>query len=263
MAPSALVWLVLEFARPPVPLKAALAISLISFVGWLLRPHKQWGVQSWWFIALLAVIAVGIPLAPNTYSAFSATRTIAVLFFCACLPLQSVLTSVERVRLVIYTFLGISLYVGGWAAFHGGMGPAGGSGSQDENYVDALMGMAIPFAYFPLFVEKRRIVKLLLAASLVVFVAAIALGGNPSRGGFIGLCAVALYCLARSHRKLLGVGLFAVLVISLLLLAGPGFWAEIRTTTDTTTGTADLRLEIWKAGLRMWQANPLLGVGEG
>ncbi len=52
-------------------------------------------------------------------------------------------------------------------------------------------------------------------------------------------------------------------MIALALLAGPVFWTEIKTTTDYQTGTGDVRLEIWKTGLRMWEANPLFGVGAG
>jgi O-antigen ligase len=258
-----LVWLFFEFGRPAVPLKIPLVISLLSFGTWLPRVNKQWSPQTWWFLVFLAVCALEIPLAGNTYSAYQTTYDMAILFLCICLPLQSLITSVRRLRIWVYTFLAIILYVGMWAVFHGGMGPSGISGSQDENYVAALVDMAIPFAFFSLFVEKRRVIQVLLVLSIVVFVGAIALGENPSRGGFIGLCAVALYCLKRSPKKLLGVGALAAIALSLVVLAGPAFWQEIRTSTDYQTGTGDIRLELWKDGFRMWLANPVLGVGPG
>jgi O-antigen ligase len=258
-----LVWLFFEFGRPTHPFGIPLLISLALFFTWITGREKQWSRQSPWWLALLAVMVLGTTVAPNTYAAFWTTKNMAVLFLCICLPLQAQVTSTRKVRLWAYTFLAVSTYVGGWAALHAGYGPAGARGSQDENYVAALMGMAMPFAYFSLFIEKRLVVRILLVVSMVIFVAAIALGENPSRGGFLGLCAVAAYCISRSPRKLLAFGLLLVIGLAFLVIAGPSFWKEIRTSTDYQTGTGDLRLEFWKAGMRMWEANPVLGVGAG
>ncbi len=72
-----------------------------------------------------------------------------------------------------------------------------------------------------------------------------------------------MYCLARSPRKGQGFTVVAIAAIALVIVAGPGFWNEIGTSADYQSGTADVRIEIWKTGLRMWRANPLLGVGPG
>lgn len=258
-----LLWLFFEFGRPPRPFGMPLMISVVACVYWLSLKDKQWSRQGPWWFVLLGVMALGVPLAPNTHDAFWTTRGMAILFLCICLPLQALVTSVKKVRWWVYSFLSVAAYVGLWAATHGGFGPSGAGGGQDENYIAALMGMAVPFAYFSLFCEKRRVIKALLAGSIVIFVAAIALGQNPSRGGFLGLCAVGAYCFARSPRKLLGFGILAALGIALVVIAGPAFWAEIGTTTDYQSGTGDMRLEIWKAGVRMWEGNPLFGVGPG
>jgi O-antigen ligase len=150
-----------------------------------------------------------------------------------------------------------------YAFFNGGYGPSGAAGGQDENYVAAMMGMAIPLAYFSIFAEKRRVVKVLLALSIGVFCAAIVVGRDVSRGGFIGLCAVFLYCVARSPRKWLGLVLVAVIAVGFVQLAGSKYWDEIATITDTDEGTADMRLDIWRIGMRMWRAHPVIGVGPG
>ena len=258
-----LLWLCFEFGRPPHTFKIPLLISSVLFLVWLTTAEKQWTPVSNGWLALLAVMALGIPLAANTFAAVMTTRDMAVLFLCVCLPLQALVNSVRKFRVWMYTFLGISLVVGVWAATHGGYGPSGAGGGQDENYVAALMGMSIALSYFSFFAEKRRIPRLMLGGSIVVFVAAIALAQNPSRGGFLGLCAVALYCLVRSPKKLAGAGVLSVAAIALVAFAGPLFWAEIKTSTDSDTGTGDFRIEVWKIGLRMWQANPLTGVGAG
>lgn len=261
--PLLLLWLFYEFGRPSHPLGVPLVISAVAFASWVTARDRQWQPHSVWWFALLVVMALGAPLARNTYSAFWTTKGMVVLFLAICLPLQAQVSSVLRVRLWIYSMLIVTLYVGSWAATHGGFGPSGAGGGQDENYIAAMMGMSIGLAYFSFMAEPRRWVKIALVIAMVVYLAAIAKGQNPSRGGFLGLCAVGLYCAARSPRKRMAFGILGALGVALLVIAGPAFWAEIRTTTDYESGTGDIRLEVWKAGLRMWAGNPLVGVGAG
>lgn len=257
-----LAWLMFDLGRPPTPAGVPLLLSGVMFAAWVGKKDKQWSRHSIWWLVLLGVVALGMAVAENTYSAFVATRLMATLFITVCLPLQALVTSVRKVKVWLYGFVGVAFYVGSWAVSHGGFGPAGTAG-QDENYVATLMGMGVAFAYFSIFAEKRFIIKALLGFSIVIFVGAMALAHNASRGGFLALCAVALYCLTRSPRKLLGLGVLSLLGVSLLAIAGPSFWQEIGTTTDYESGTGDTRIEVWKAGMRMWQGNPVLGVGAG
>jgi O-antigen ligase len=207
-------------------------------------------------------MAVGIPLAANTFSAFWAVYSMATIF-CICLPMPSLVTSVRKVRVWIYTFLAVASYVGLWAIASGGYGPSGAAGGQDENYVAAMMGMAVSFAYFSIFAAKRPIVKVILALSILVFLGAVIAGNDVSRGGFLGLCAVFLYCLARSPRKWVGLVVLVALIAVMMPFVPQRYWDDIVTITDTKQGTADIRLEIWKIGIRMWGANPVFGVGAG
>jgi len=150
-----------------------------------------------------------------------------------------------------------------WAIFHKGFGPSASRGGQDENYVAAMMGMAIPFAYFAIFTETRRVRKMLLALAILVFCGATVVAENASRGGFIGICAVLLYCLAKSPRKWIGLGVLAMIALFVLAFAGPEYWEEISSISDVHGGTADDRLELWTIGLRMFAAHPVFGVGPG
>jgi O-antigen ligase len=238
-----------------------MVISILMVAGWLLRQDKRWSTQTSYLVGLLLVMAAGIPFAANTFSVVWTTYGMAVTILCICIPLSSIVTSVRRVRAWVNAFVAVSMYVGGWALLHGGLGPSGADGGQDENYVAAMMAMAIPFAYFSIFAERRWFAKLLLSASVVVFTGAIIVG--LSRGGFLGLAAVVLYCLARSPRKVAGFTIVAVIGVAALFFAGPAYWEEMSTITDTSESTADLRIEVWKIGVRMWQANPILGIGAG
>jgi O-antigen ligase len=123
--------------------------------------------------------------------------------------------------------------------------------------------MAIPFAYFSIFTEKRRLAKALLAFSILVFCGAIVVGQDLSRGGVLGVGAVFLYCLARSPKKFVGSIILVVLIGVATMFTGSAFWQDMETIGDVDEGTADMRIEIWKIGMRMWRANPVLGVGAG
>ncbi len=259
-----LIWMFFELVRPPQAFRLPILISLVSVFLWMQRGQKQLGrAGTWWFV-LLADMAIMIPFAANNFSVYFQTRLMAVLFLTHCLPLQSVLRRPRHVRMWVVTFLGIATYIGIWAVFHGGYGPAGAAGAQDENYVAALMTMALPFAYFLLLTQERWIPRLLLLSCILVFIAAIALAANPSRGGFLALCTVGAYVIFRSPRRGLAVGVLSLAALALALIAGPSFWAEIQNTTDVSTdSTGGLRLRAWTAGLNMWFHHPIFGVGAG
>ena len=260
--PLLLLWMLFEIGRPPTPPNVPLLLSVIIFAGWLFSRDKRWTRESFWMTVLLSVMVVGVPLAVNTYSAFWSTYGMASRL-CICVPLPGLVTNVRRARALVLGFLTIAAYVGVWALFHEGYGPSAAAGAQDENYVGTLMGMAFPFAYFLLFSERQFARRLLLIIMLVVFLGAMVLARDTSRGAFLGLCATILYCVARSPRKLLGFGIVGGAALGFALLAGPRYWEQIRSTTNVNEGTAGLRLEIWQAGLRAWTTRPVLGAGPG
>lgn len=256
-----LVYLMFEYGRPSHPLGIPMVISALLLGGWLVSHNtgRKLSPQILCFFGFVVLMVVGVPMATNSYSAFWAAYGMATLLLCICAPMIRFVTSVRHVRWWLYSFIGVAVYVGGYAIFHSGFGPAGAAGAQDENYVAAAMGMAVACAYFCIQAEKRRFGKILLVLCVVVFCTAIVV--SFSRGGFVGLCAVVAYCLVRARRKLVGFGVAALLGLTVLTVAGPAYWEEMSTISDVNEGTADLRLEVWKIGLRMFEANPLLGVG--
>lgn len=256
-----LIWLTFEFARPHIPLRIPMIISAISLGLWIMRKDKQWAPHTWWFLVFLGGIGLMIPFAANSFWAYQGLLAMSVLFITIIFSLQSLVTTVKHVKVWAFTLVAVISYVAMFAMRNNGYGPAGSDGAQDENYVAAMIGMAAPFAYYLCFVDRRWLVRVLLFAALAVFSAAMVAQDNVSRGGFLGLISVVLYCLWRSPRKLVGFTVIGVAAVVFALLAGETYWAEIRTTTDLTDETADVRLEIWKMGFRMWQAYPILGVG--
>ncbi len=257
-----LVYIFMDYGRPPNPMKIPMIISIISFLGWLLLPTKKWNTQIICFILFLGVMGLGgLLVARNGYSAFWVTYGAVVKLVFICIPLIHFVNSFRKVTLFINTLLAVFLYIGIFAVFSGGFGPSGSGGGQDENYVASAMTMGIPLAYFSYFLAQKTSRKILFGAMLAIFIMAVVVGF--SRGGFVSMVAVFAYLFVMAPKKLRG-GFIVILVIAgLVTFASPEYWEEMKTITDTKEETADLRLETWSIAWRMFLHNPLLGVGPG
>jgi len=136
---ASLMWLLFDLGRPYTPPGLPLLITAVLFIDWVVKREKQLGPRWIWWLVLLGVIASGVTFAANTFSAFFYTRLMGILFLGICLPLQGLLNSLRRLRWWLYALILIAFYVGAWAVSHGGYGPEGAAGAQDENYVAALV----------------------------------------------------------------------------------------------------------------------------
>jgi O-antigen ligase len=256
-----LLYPVFDYGRPPNPMGIPMVISILLFLAWLGKSRKVWNLQIACFLLLVAGMAAGSIAVVNVGAAYLATSTLAIILVCICIPLIHFVDSLRKVRIFVNVLVLVFLYVGTWALFAGGNGPAGSAGAQDENYTSAMMCMAIPLAYFSIPLAKRRWVKLFYLAAIGVFIAAVVISG--SRGGFLGLIGIALYCVFNSPRRKHALTALAVGASVVLAVAGPQYWEEMGTISDTKEETADTRLELWAIAGRMFAHNPILGVGPG
>jgi len=252
---------VFDYGRPPNPMGIPMAISILLFLAWLAKPDKKWNAQILWFLLFLAGMTLGSIGTVNYGSAYFVTSAIAIVLLCICIPLIHFVDSMRKVSIFVDVLVLVFLYVGIWALFSGGNGPAGAHGAQDENYTSAMMCMAIPLAYFSIPLARSRVAKVFYMGALLVYVAAIVI--SSSRGGFLGLLAVALYCIYYSPRRKHALAALAGGALIALASAGPQYWEEMGTITDTSEATADTRLELWTIASRMFAANPVFGVGPG
>jgi hypothetical protein len=256
-----LLYPVFDYGRPPNPMGIPMVISIFLFLAWLTKSGKKWNAQIVWFLLFLAGMTLGSIGTVNYGSAYFATSSIAIVLLCICIPLIHFVDSMRKMSIFVNVLVLVFLYVGIWALFSGGNGPAGAHGAQDENYTSAMMCMAIPLAYFSIPLAKSRAVKVFYLAALLVFVAAVVI--SSSRGGFLGLLAVALYCAYYSPKRVPAIAALAAGTLIALAAAGPQYWEEMSSITDTSEATADTRLELWAIASRMFAANPVFGVGPG
>ncbi len=130
----------------------------------------------------------------------------------------------------------------------------------DANYFSMAAMLALPIGFYWFLIETRRAYRILLLALLLPNAAGIAVSG--SRGGLLALMVFMLFAAWRSRKVTQLVLLFALLVPPMLLIPRNPITRMMH--PDTADKQAALvRLETWKAGLRMSFQHPITGIGLG
>jgi len=260
-----ILFLVLEYVRPPflAALRLQMVIIVVMSVLWVMSRHRPWSGILTAQVLFCILCLQAIPFASNNYAAYETTR---VMFghLSIALGLSWLLATLSTFRRVAFAWLLVMAYIALFGLAHGGHGP--GAMVGDENDLALGCATALPFAFygFEKLSGRRRwlsgaIGGLLVAAIVVSF----------SRGGFIALVAVALYCWSASRHKLHGL---AVLVLAAALVVvtsadegrtGQSYAERLRTMFKTDEGTAEQRQFLWSVARNMWTAHPILGVGGG
>lgn len=260
-----LVYLGMEYMRPPNPLGIPFVISIALFGVWVSRSNKVWVPQFYCFFALEAVIAVMGPFAENNYNVFMWARNMGVMLFCIVIPLVHVVNTERRFSVFIAGIAVVMAYLGLYAITHGGRGPGGHVG--DENDAALALNSFIPLVFLSMFLAKSVLQRVLYGLVLGIMVLGVA--ATLSRGGFLGLVAALGYCFFLTPNKGKTLALGFVMLLILIPLAPEKYWDEIASigteasNEDPRRGTGALRKEYWKAAREMFKANPVFGVGAG
>jgi O-antigen ligase len=260
-----ILFLVLEYARPYLlaVLRLQLVIVVVMFMMWAMAKDRPWSGILTAQVLFFVLNLQAIPFAANNYAAFETTR---IMFghLSIALGLSWALSTLPAFRRVAFAWLLIMGYLAVFGITHGGQGP--GAMVGDENDLALGCATAFPFAFygFERLSGRRRwlsglIVGLLVAAIVVSF----------SRGGFVALIAVALYCWLASRHKIRGV--VALVLVAVLVVAtssdegrtGQSYYERLRSMFKTEEGTAEQRQFLWSVARNMWRAHPILGVGGG
>jgi len=258
-----LIYLLVEYVRPPEPMKIPLIISVLLFAGWMTLSRKTWSPQATCFLLLLSVMAVTGPFATNSYAAWWGFVGMTVELLFICIPMMHFVSSMRKLSIFINAWVALGAYLALYGIVHGGQGPGGHVG--DENDLALALNMIIPYAYMSLFSAAGVVQKTFLLSAFGVMVAAVV--ATFSRGGFLGLLSLLLYCLLVSPRKKVAMALGSVLIVGALLYAPSAYWNRVATildeASDTAAGTGALRREYWAIARQMFYDNPIFGVGVG
>ena len=263
-------YLLLEFGRPQtfVPILRNLhlpAITLILMLISVLFSAKLYlkDKQTILFILLIAEMVIHGPIALNNYWAFTIFYTTIVTFI-GYIGIICIVDKDYKYDKLIKFWLIIFIYLGIVGVMRKGVGVGGFIG--DENDFCMSLNMVLPFAFFGILSEKKIINKM-----YFIFIACLLLSAilTYSRGGFIGLVTVTIYCWIRSNKKITFAMIIGFFVIFALLTAPASYWERIRSisdeaqNTDRQAGTGSQRVYSWKLGWDIFLENPIIGVGQG
>lgn len=271
-----------EFLRPYdiipslIPLRLAIAIEATTLASWIIHLIKsksgiKWESFIFVYAALCGIVAITVCTAMNNFLAYNIFQMMIVnlIFF---LIVTNTVDSPSRLYKLIWLLILIHLYFAlkGIFNFHSGRfiyedrqtsGIVGSSFVGDENDFALAINVMIPFAYYLIFYAKTRFQSISAAMIIVIYIYAIVC--SFSRGGLVGLCALSFYIILNSRRKfflLIGAILIGIIFIS---VTPSNYLERIETISHVHEGTAQARINYWKAGMKMYLDHPIIGVGAG
>lgn len=141
-------------------------------------------------------------------------------------------------------------------------GVGAGSTGFFANSNDFGIAMAViwPLAGMAAFAEKNKLLKLVLFGGFLIISASILF--SASRGALVGAAAAAGFAWLTNPKRLVGPLLLALLVGGAMFLLPGAHQERIRSMFEyEDDANAQTRITLWRAGWRMFQDNPVLGVG--
>jgi O-antigen ligase len=103
--------------------------------------------------------------------------------------------------------------------------------------------------------------KLLNYATLLLLLYAIV--ASQSRGATLGIGAMFFFLWLFSKHKAVGAVAMVIVAVGVIALAPSAYSSRMSTLASPTDGSAQGRIDAWKAGIGMGANNPLIGVGAG
>jgi O-antigen ligase len=251
------VFLVLEYARPPVVVKLKIQMLLIVLLPlmWLFSRERPWTPILTLQGLFVLCCAKSLPIARNWFALYFTTR---VMYgnFAISLAITWVASHLRDFRRLLWVWLALMSYQAVFALSHGGKGSGGFLG--DENDLALACGTALPFALAGL-ERLRGTTRWLLGGVAVLLLLAIV--ASFSRGGFVGLVLMVGYLWLTSRYKLRSLAVILAGALLLYATASQEYIDEMSTIRNTEQGTAQSRKFLWTAAYNMWRDHPLLGVG--
>lgn len=281
-----LFYLVIEYTRLPamfpvlVYFKVAKIAIALSAVGMLISPKVQAregsrpkGVDAVLFFFLLVSI-VSAFFARNQAMAWDGVLD-TLRWMVLYVVISRVVSNPWRLRvcLLVLVLLNLKLAQFGIRAYLAGKafglsdeflarGVGAGSTGFFANSNDFGLAMAVfwPLPAALLFAERKKFWKVVLLLAFGVILGAILLSG--SRGALVGAAATVLVAWARNPKRLMGPLMAAVLVLGVIYVMPSANKQRVQSAVEYHKDeNAVTRLNLWKAGWRMFLRNPVLGVG--
>ncbi len=258
------------------PLRLSLVIEVLTLISWLLYVKQmklkiKWSNFNYYFVGFILVIAAMIPLAVNNRMAYNTWQAMSITFLIYLIATNRI-NSVDKLNKLIWILLLVFAYFALKGIYNYAIlrhvvgsertsGVVGGSFISDENDFALALNFMIPFAFFYFMEAYKGIKRYACLGILLLFVLGVI--ASDSRGGWVGLVVAVLLVIIWSKRRIIGLSITAVLAVAVVLFAPSNFWTEVGSISEVHEGTAQSRINYWKAGVRMFLTHPILGVGAG
>jgi O-antigen ligase len=241
-----------------VALIAALGLGMLTGAKW--RHRWQWGMP---FLALVLVAAIAAPFAINVGYARDTTQGY-LLWWALIVGTAAIVDSPRRAEFFVYLY-GIQFL---WWAMWGGRTGLVFWHHALSNYdgFGAFNVGGVGICYFLALSAHKQWFKWLMY--MTAGLCAMGVVASFARGAFLALVVLYAVIWLRSPHKgktaMWGVGAVIVVMLAATLLFEEGFfWNEIKSAFEEghTEGTGAQRWQLWTTAIRVWENNPIIGVG--
>lgn len=283
-----LVLVVIHFVQPGelipalAPFRVELIYGLLFFVSFLISRKSP--LTGRWMsnpifasvIVLLGYCALTVPFAIWRGGAFTQTIELAKLVF-MLIVIGNLVDTNRRLRTVVWLLIGLLVWYAGTAlnayrqgefVFAQGIDRAVGLTSVvgGPNELGGLITALLPFLIAAFRSTRGFLLRIPLLLIFPLALAAVVVTG--SRSGMLKLVFIGAYYVFQSRYKMLSaLGIAALAAV--LWVAMPVQYQQRYLTVMTFAeggeldASNEIRVEVWKAGLRMFADHPVLGVGAG
>ena len=179
--------------------------------------------------------------------------------------LKNILNDITKIELFYWVCLASLTFLAGWGVQQYVLGNIrlenfGGGQISGSNQLASALIWGVPIAYFNMLHSDGKKRKFAATSCLLILFAGIVC--TESRQAFMAILFYAGYVFVNSKRKVvLTVTVFLVLLCSLSLVP-EGYFDRMETIQNYEDDTSAMgRIDIWKVAIRMWNDNPIIGVG--
>ncbi|MGH9540760.1 MAG: O-antigen ligase family protein [Terriglobales bacterium] len=131
----------------------------------------------------------------------------------------------------------------------------------DANYFTLSALLCLPLSYFMLQERRPWWERGFLAGSILITLVAVALAA--SRGGLLGLVVVCLFIVVRSRHRVRNLLVVGALLVAVVALTPVSSLDRLLHPDYSDVAAEQERLVVWRAGLRMIETHPWVGIGLG
>jgi O-antigen ligase len=226
---------------------------------WFVRyPKVLNNPQTKLYLSYFMLIVITTFLARNQGRAIPVAKgfTISTMAFLAFI---GVIQQFGQIRLLIKLFVICNILIA-FLGIKGGGLVRGIPALEDENDFALLMNILIPFAFFLGLAADKFKNRLFYFGTAGLFTAGVIV--SFSRGGFVGLVCVLLYCLSKIKHKAMIIVLAIIIAIPSVFLVSDEYWNEMATLQQgTKEDTASTRIYLWTNAFKIFMHHPIIGVG--